>query len=68
MISDIYAKINESGKEIEGKIIAYRRDFHKYPELGWTEFRTSSLIARRLAELGYEVLDTPEGAKIKKIK
>lgn len=55
MISDIYAKINESGKEIEGKIIAYRRDFHKYPELGWTEYRTSSLIAKRLAELGSEV-------------
>lgn len=55
MISDIFAKINESAKEIEGKIIAYRRDFHKYPELGWTEYRTSSLIAKRLAELGYEV-------------
>lgn len=55
MISDIFAKINESAKEIEGKIIAYRRDFHKYPELGWTEYRTSSLIAKRLAELGSEV-------------
>ncbi len=55
MISDVIAKINETANQIEGKIIAYRRDFHKYPELGWTEYRTSSLIAKRLAKLGYEV-------------
>lgn len=33
-----------------------RRDFHKHAESGWFEMRTSSLIARRLTELGYEVL------------
>ena len=33
-----------------------RRDFHKHAETGWYEMRTSSLIARRLTELGYEVL------------
>lgn len=42
-------------KEIEKKIIAYRRDFHKYPEVGWTEFRTASKIARELTELGFDV-------------
>jgi aminobenzoyl-glutamate utilization protein A len=40
---------------IEQKIISYRRDFHKYPELGWTEFRTASIIAKNLTDLGYEV-------------
>ncbi|SHI55782.1 aminobenzoyl-glutamate utilization protein A [Dethiosulfatibacter aminovorans DSM 17477] len=40
---------------IEDKIISYRRDFHRYPELGWTEFRTASIIAKRLLELGFEV-------------
>jgi len=40
---------------IEEKIISYRRDFHKYPEIGWTEYRTASKIARRLIELGFEV-------------
>lgn len=40
---------------IEEKIILYRRDFHKYPELGWTEFRTASIIASRLNELGFQV-------------
>lgn len=37
------------------KMIAYRRDFHKYPEPGWTEFRTSSIIAELLEAWGYDV-------------
>jgi aminobenzoyl-glutamate utilization protein A len=40
---------------IEEKIVGYRRDFHRYAEAGWTEFRTASLVARRLTELGFEV-------------
>lgn len=35
--------------------IAFRRDFHQHPELGFTEFRTASLIARRCKELGLAV-------------
>lgn len=42
-------------KELEKKIIDYRRDFHKYAEVKWTEFRTSSKVAERLLELGIEV-------------
>lgn len=37
------------------QVIADRHDFHKYAEAGWTEFRTASLIARRLTELGFAV-------------
>ena len=33
-----------------------RRDFHLHAESGWTEMRTASLIARKLKDLGYEVL------------
>lgn len=47
--------IKTLAKSIEPKLIAYRRDFHKYPEVGWTEFRTSSKIAKILMDLGYEV-------------
>ncbi len=36
-------------------MIACRRDFHKYPEPGWTEFRTAARVAKTLASLGYEV-------------
>jgi len=32
-----------------------RRDFHKHPELGFQEVRTSGIVARELTELGLEV-------------
>lgn len=38
------------------QMVAQRRDFHKHAEAGWFEMRTSSIIARKLTELGYEVL------------
>lgn len=37
------------------KMIRYRREFHRYPEVGWTEYRTSARIAEILENLGYEV-------------
>ena len=44
---------------IDEKILASmterRRDFHKYPETGWTEFRTTAKIADILEALGYVV-------------
>lgn len=48
-------RINRLAAEIEDKVIARRRDFHKHAEVGWTEFRTASLVARHLADLGYQV-------------
>lgn len=48
-------RIRQIAAEIEEKVVAYRRDFHRHAEVGWTEFRTASLVARRLEDLGYEV-------------
>lgn len=42
-------------KNLEQKLTAYRRYFHKHPEVGWTEFRTSCKVAEILMALGYEV-------------
>ncbi len=39
----------------ERRAVGYRRDFRRYAEAGWTEFRTSSFVARRLVTLGYKV-------------
>ena len=50
----------ETMKEIirsrEAEWTALRRDFHRYPETGWTEMRTSAVIHERLSSLGYTVL------------
>lgn len=32
-----------------------RRDFHRHPELGFTEFRTASIVVEKLVELGFDV-------------
>ena len=47
MLKDI-----ESLKE---ELIGLRRDFHRHPELGFEEFRTSVVIANYLRECGLEV-------------
>lgn len=52
----MYGKIIKLVDDIAPEMIAKRRDFHKYPEIAWTEMRTASIIARNLADLGYEVL------------
>lgn len=53
---DMYQKIQAEADAITPELIALRRDFHKHAETGWFEMRTSSIIARRLFDLGYEVL------------
>lgn len=51
-----YDTIRSLAESMRGELTAWRRDFHKYAETGWLEMRTSSLIAGRLADMGYEVL------------
>ena len=52
----VFETIIASAKDQAEELISLRRDLHKYAEGGWLEMRTSSLIARRLTDLGYEVL------------
>ena len=47
--------IDRLAKEIEGKVIEWRRDIHQHPELGNREFRTGKLIAAHLQQLGLDV-------------
>ena len=37
------------------RLVAWRRDFHVHPELGFQEHRTAGVIAGLLRELGYQV-------------
>lgn len=49
-------RIHEQTLAITPLIIALRRDFHKHPESAWCEYRTTSLVARHLIDLGYKVV------------
>lgn len=53
---NVYEIITKQAHAMEPELIAQRRDFHKHAESGWFEMRTTSIIARKLTELGYEVL------------
>lgn len=55
LASDLHAKIDAKAKEIESKLIAWRRDIHEHPELGNQEVRTAKLVADHLRSLEIEV-------------
>lgn len=44
----------EKATEIEDQIIAWRRDIHANPELGFEETRTANVVAEALREMGIE--------------
>lgn len=48
-------KILAKADEYEGMYTEIRRDFHKYAELGWFEFRTTSKIMEFMMERGIPV-------------
>src|SRR5215475_137889 len=48
-------EIRERAAQVEGKVIAWRRDIHEHPELGEQETRTSALVAAHLTNLSLEV-------------
>jgi amidohydrolase len=45
----------EEARQIEEKLVAWRRDIHANPELGFEETRTAARVAEELEDLGYEV-------------
>jgi amidohydrolase len=42
-------------RALREQLVAWRRDFHMHPELGFQEHRSAGIIAERLGELGYRV-------------
>ncbi|EJD6401403.1 MULTISPECIES: M20 family metallo-hydrolase [Providencia] len=51
MDTDLYATINQMAQQLQ----TWRRDFHQYAESGWLEFRTATLVAEELHQLGYQL-------------
>lgn len=48
-------EIINQAENLAADMVKYRRDLHKHPEAGWTEFRTASIVIKKLQKLGYEV-------------
>ncbi len=47
--------IREEAMKLTEQLVAWRRDFHRHPELGFSEFRTGRIVAETLEALGYQV-------------
>ena len=49
------AAFRREADTLTNQLVAWRRDFHQHPELAFEEHRTSTTVARCLANLGYEL-------------
>ena len=50
-----FEKIIQRAKALQPETIAWRRDFHQYPEVAFQEFKTAQKVAEVLKGLGMEI-------------
>src|SRR5690606_10551986 len=48
-------QVRDAAQAMQDRIVAWRRDFHKHPEVGFQEVRTSGIVADELDTLGLNV-------------
>lgn len=48
-------KITTQAKILSDQLVAWRREFHKHPELGFQEHQTAAKVADEMQHLGYRV-------------
>ena len=51
----VYEQIEQEAQSLQPQLVAWRRDFHAHPELGFHEVRTAGIVADHLRGLGLEV-------------
>jgi amidohydrolase len=51
----ILDQIRSDAERLQPQLVAWRRDFHMHPELGFHEVRTAGVVADHLRSLGLEV-------------
>lgn len=56
--------IRQEIKTVEQEVIALRRDFHRHPEMGFQEFRTSQIIKEYLAALNLDEIKECSGTGV----
>ncbi len=61
------ALIAESIDKLDDELTELRRELHAYPELSWSEVRTTELIATRLEEAGLRVRRLPRSGLIAEV-
>lgn len=49
-----HTEIKDAAEALAPQLVAWRRDFHAHPELGFQEVRTAGVVAAYLQELGLE--------------
>ena len=58
---EVPGELDEFLQAHEEELIAFRRDLHAHPELGYHEHRTTSRVALRLAAAGLRPVTLPKG-------
>lgn len=53
--STVCAQLHDEATAMMEQLVAWRRDFHMHPELGYHEVRTAGIVAEHLRNLGLEV-------------
>ena len=56
--------IKKETEEIYGKLLEWRRDFHRHPELSGQEVRTAGIVAAHLRNLGLKVTEQVGGTGV----
>src|SRR5260221_4176977 len=53
--TDLTNQIAREVIALQPAMLAMRHEFHRLPEIGWTEYRTASRVCEELSKLGFVV-------------
>ena len=53
--ASLQAEVDRLAADGSARVVAWRRDFHQHPELGYQETRTAGIVAAHLRKLGIDV-------------
>ncbi|MFZ1755461.1 MAG: amidohydrolase [Caldilineaceae bacterium] len=54
-MTTLQERLKTEAQDLHSQLVAWRRDFHAHPELGFEETRTAGIVAEHLHSLGLEV-------------
>ncbi len=64
LVSGEWSDIDLVVRRLVPELVAFRRDLHRHPELGWAETRTTARIVERLATAGLTPRIMPRGTGV----